>query len=112
MSAVARCLQVMAAGAPVFDHFSKLGQAFIEQKEARKAVALKAAEEQRAKVAEERARLQAVAGKKAVVYKAAEIVKVKRELETAEAEIMQYAKDIITGHNHKIYSLARKLHMA
>ena len=49
-------------------------------------------------MAEERARLQAAAGKKAVVDKAAEIVKMKRKLETAEAEIMQYAKDIITGH--------------
>ena len=94
---------VMPAGAQVFDHFSKLGQAFMEWKEARQLEATKKSEE-------EKARQQAVASKKVVVGKAGELAKMKRDLETAEAELVQYAKDI--SHNHKSYSLARKLHMA
>ena len=82
---------VMPAGAQVFDHFSKLGQAFMEWKEARQLEATKKSEE-------EKARQQAVASKKVVVDKAGELAKMKRDLETAEAELVQYAKDIITGH--------------
>ena len=81
----------MPAGAQVFDHFSKLGQAFMERKEARQLEATKKSEE-------EKARQQAVASKKVVVDKAGELAKVKRDLETAEAELVQYVKDIITSH--------------
>jgi len=81
----------MPAGAQVFDHFSKLGQAFMEWKEARQLEATKKSEE-------EKARQQAVASKTVVVDKIGELAKMKRDLEKAEAELVQYAKDIITGH--------------